>query len=143
MDALTEPTTEDALQKSAQLCGFGTEDSKWFADIGAQEQVRKDEAFAATHPVTVVDGPNKPDVPATSMAVKITGNRWTSDKALIARGTMTNTSAVPVTVTKVVPADLMRIKILSQSPTVFRGTEVTLSEMRRLRPVRRSSSRWR
>jgi hypothetical protein len=41
-------------------------------------------------------------VPAASMAVKITSNRWTPDKALIATGTLTNTSAVPVTVTKVV-----------------------------------------
>jgi len=41
-------------------------------------------------------------VPAASMAVKITSNRWTPDKALIATGTLTNTSAVPVTVTKMV-----------------------------------------
>jgi hypothetical protein len=44
----------------------------------------------------------KADVPATNVAVKITSNRWTSDKALIATGTLTNTNTVPVTVTKIV-----------------------------------------
>jgi hypothetical protein len=35
--------------------------------------------------------------PATKLVVAFTGNRWTTDKLLIATGTLTNTNPMPVT----------------------------------------------
>jgi hypothetical protein len=40
--------------------------------------------------------------PATKLAVTFTGNRWTTDKLLIATGTLTNTNPMPVTVTRII-----------------------------------------
>jgi hypothetical protein len=57
---------------------------------------------AVSIPITADYKPIDSGVPATSMAVKITSNRWTSDKTLIATGTLTNTSAAPVKITKVI-----------------------------------------
>jgi hypothetical protein len=94
------PTTVTSY-RSGDWTGVADSDSE------AQPLPRQTQQFTVpvntvSRPVTVVEGPTESDVPATSMAAKITSNRWTSNKALIATGTLTNTSAVQVTVTKVV-----------------------------------------
>ena len=40
--------------------------------------------------------------PATKLVVTFTENRWSADKVLIATGTLTNTNAMPVTVTRII-----------------------------------------
>jgi hypothetical protein len=40
--------------------------------------------------------------PATKLVVAFTGNRWTTDKLLIATGTLTNTNPMPVTAARIV-----------------------------------------
>jgi hypothetical protein len=40
--------------------------------------------------------------PATKLVVAFTGNRWTTDKLLIATGTLTNTNSMPVTITRII-----------------------------------------
>jgi hypothetical protein len=40
--------------------------------------------------------------PATKLVVAFTGNRWTTDKRLIATGTLTNTNSMPVTITRII-----------------------------------------
>ena len=40
--------------------------------------------------------------PATKLVVQLTDNHWTADRLLIVTGTLTNTSAVPVTITKII-----------------------------------------
>jgi hypothetical protein len=42
------------------------------------------------------------DDPATKLVVAFTGNRWTTDKRLIATGTLTNTNLMPVTITRII-----------------------------------------
>jgi hypothetical protein len=42
--------------------------------------------------------------PATKLVVHLTDNHWTADGVLIVTGTLTNTNAVPVTVTKIIAA---------------------------------------
>jgi hypothetical protein len=44
--------------------------------------------------------PSDPDL-AKKLIVQFTNNRWTAEKVLIATGTLTNTNAVPVTITKI------------------------------------------
>lgn len=39
--------------------------------------------------------------PATKLLVQLTDNHWTADRVLIVTGTLTNTNAVPVTITKI------------------------------------------
>jgi hypothetical protein len=40
--------------------------------------------------------------PATKLVVQLTNNHWTADRVLIVTGTLTNTNAVPVKVTKII-----------------------------------------
>jgi hypothetical protein len=40
--------------------------------------------------------------PATKLVVAFTGNRWTTDKRLIATGTLTNTNPMPVMITRII-----------------------------------------
>jgi hypothetical protein len=67
--------------------------------------------------------------PATKLVVQIVNNRWTADRVLIVKGTLTNTNAMPVTVTKIIATgfDKQR-KVVAGDPGFSEEAGYTIGE---------------
>jgi hypothetical protein len=68
-------------------------------------------------------GPAASDTdPANTLVVAFTRNRWTTDKLLIATGTLTNTNAVPVRITRIVATGFDKQQNVSRAALVPQKT---------------------
>jgi hypothetical protein len=67
--------------------------------------------------------------PATKLVVAFTGNRWTTDKRLIATGTLTNTNPMPVTITRIIATGFdKQQKVVSGGPGAPEEVDYTIGD---------------
>jgi hypothetical protein len=73
------------------------------AGVNLVDNIHKVELSTPDTSVAAAPAPTRSDTdPATKLVVAFTGNRWTTDKLLIATGTLTNTNPMPVTITRII-----------------------------------------
>jgi hypothetical protein len=85
--------------------------------------------IAAGLAVTVCDSQGGDPDPATKLVVAFTGNRWTTDKRLIATGTFTNTNPMPVTITRIIATGFdKQQKVVSGGPGAPEEVDYTIGD---------------